>query len=102
MRNACEELVTLLSREALGRSNALTARELRASGYEDRELRVLIHEATERGELICADNTGYFIPATKGEVAECVRRLRSQGQEMLARAAKIERLAEHHFAGRLF
>lgn len=93
-----EVFVDHLRQHAVGRRRALTARAIRARlGYADRYLRLLAHEATARGLLICADNAGYFVPASEAEVREAVGRLRSQASEMLARAEALERLARERF-----
>lgn len=95
-------LIEVLAKSAQGRARALTARQLKDHGFSDRELRALAHEAATAGVLVCADNAGYFLPASREEVAECIGRLRSQGQEMLARACTLERLAFRQFNGSLF
>lgn len=97
-----DRVSALVRRLPRGRDHAVTAKALSVDGFSDRELRALIHEATERGVLVCADNAGYFVPTSRAEVDECVRRLKSQGQEMLARAMRLEKLAHRDFSGRLF
>lgn len=93
-----------LANVAAGRPNAIPARllvaTLRLGANGDRVLRALAHRATELGLLLCADNSGYFVPNAPAEVEEMVGRLRSQAAEMNQRAARIESLASTHFYSR--
>lgn len=99
MTPACASFVAYLQTHAHGKANARTAKALAtALDLGDRELRVLAHEATESGVLVCADNAGYFVPATAVEVEETVGRLRSQAHEMLGRASTLAKLASERFA----
>lgn len=94
----CTRFVAHLQAHAVGRARALTAKQLGAVlDVSDRALRELAHEATEAGVLVCADNAGYFVPATSTEVDETVGRLRSQAHEMLSRASTLARLAHDRF-----
>lgn len=89
--------------EALGRgrSRARVAKALAAVlGFNDRLCRRLAHEAATRGVLICADDAGYYRPASRDEVDETVRRLRAQAFEMLSRAGALNRLADREFGKR--
>lgn len=90
-----------LATHAAGRTNAIPARDLvtalRLGANGDRLLRALAHRATELGLLLCADNSGYFVPSTPQEVEEMVGRLRSQAAEMNERARTIENLSVQHF-----
>ncbi len=95
----CTRFVAHLQSHAVGRAQAWTAKQLSAAlDVSDRALRELAHEATEAGVLVCADNAGYFVPATSTEVEETVGRLRSQAHEMLARAGALAKLAHERFA----
>lgn len=94
----CARFVAHIHAHAIGRARALTAKQLGAVlDVSDRALRELAHEATEAGVLVCADNAGYFVPATSTEVDETVGRLRSQAHEMLSRASTLTRLAHDRF-----
>lgn len=94
--------IEYLRYRADGRANAIPARDLRyllhlgPSG--DRVLRYLAHEANEQGILVCADNSGYFIPTSPADVEETIRRLHSQGEKMIRRARRLEALAARFFA----
>ncbi len=89
-----ETFVEYLRRAARGRTEARTAREINAAlGFRDRYLRALAHSANAAGILVCADNSGYFVPIDSAEVAQTIGRLRSQAFEMLSRATLLERLA---------
>lgn len=95
----CTRFVAHLQSHAVGRAQAWTAKQLSAAlDVSDRALRELAHEATEAGILVCADNAGYFVPATSTEVEETVGRLRSQAHEMLTRATTLAKLADARFA----
>lgn len=99
MTAECARFVAHLQAHAVGRARALTAKHLGAAlDVSDRALRELAHEATDAGVLICADNAGYFVPATPAEVDETVGRLRSQAHEMLSRATTLAKLADARFA----
>lgn len=96
-----QRLYAYLRVNAIGRENAKTAREigdaLELGKHFDRLLRAFKHAANESGLLICADNTGYFIPANRDEASESIGRIRSQGAEMLALARTLEHLADSQF-----
>lgn len=97
----CARFVAYLQGCAVGRAHARTAKQLGAVlDVSDRALRELAHEATEAGVLVCADNAGYFVPASPTEVDETVGRLRSQAHEMLSRAQALAKLADARFAPR--
>lgn len=94
-----DAFVEYLQGNAHGRAHAKTAKAIRAAlGFSDRECRAIAHEAARIGVLVCADNAGYFVPASFEEVQEAVIRLKSQAFEMSARARLLERLARATFA----
>ena len=81
-----------------GRANAVTARQLAARyGISDRDARALADAAADAGLLVCADNHGYFRPATAAEVDETIGRLASQAARMSRRARIIRALADRAF-----
>lgn len=88
-----------LSTHAFGRAHAKTARALRDMGCEsnDRDLRTLREQAIAEGLLICADDSGYFVPATADEVGATVGRALSQAVKMIRSARRTERLARARF-----
>lgn len=98
-----DRLVDILRAVAVGRQHAKTARQLRAFGFpSDRHLRALVHRATDRGDLICADNAGYFVPASADEAQETIGRLRSQAIHMHCRASRLQALVDQVFAPNLW
>ncbi len=103
-RDEVRDFHAYLSEHARGQANALTARDLAAAldlgRHGDRRLRQLVHAANDAGLLVVADNGGYFIPSSPGEVDEAVGRLRSQAAQMMDRARRIENLAMQHFYSR--
>ncbi len=89
-----DRFVGYLQAHARGRLAARTARQIEADlGFNDRKLRALAHQAAEAGILICADNAGYFLPASPEEVEETAGRMESQAKEMLGRVGRIRALA---------
>ena len=96
-----QDFYAYLKAHATGREHALPARALiaplRLGSNGDRLLRALAHRATEMNLLVCADNSGYFVPLQATEVEEMVGRLRSQAQQMNERARRIESLSAQHF-----
>lgn len=79
----------------VGRENAITRRDLeRLTGLDGRSVRLLIERERRAGTPILADNaSGYYLPASDDERAECVRSLRHRAGEIMATARALE-LAE--------
>ncbi len=97
-----DEFLACLRTHARGRVNAKKARWLAGElglGLKngDRVCRALAHKAVELGTLVCADDSGYFIPLNFDEVRETTGRLRSQGVVMIERATATETLAAATF-----
>ena len=77
----------------VGRENAITRRDLeRLTGLDGRGVRLLIERERRAGTPILADSaSGYYLPASDDERAECVRSLRHRAREILITARSIER-----------
>lgn len=77
----------------VGRENAITRRDLeRITGLDGRSVRLLIERERRAGTPILADNaSGYYLPASDYERAECVRSLRHRAGEILTTARAVER-----------
>ena len=77
----------------VGRENAITRRDLeRITGLDGRSVRLLIERERRAGTPILADNaSGYYLPASDYERAECVRALRHRAGEILTTARAVER-----------
>ena len=76
----------------VGRENAITRRDLeRLTGLDGRSVRLLIERERRAGTPILADNaSGYYLPASDDERAECVRSLRHRAGEIMATARALE------------
>lgn len=76
-----------------GRESAITRRELeQLTGLDGRSVRLLIERERRAGTPILADNaSGYYLPASDYERAECVRSLRHRAGEILTTARAVER-----------
>lgn len=86
-------LSAFLAALPVGRENAMTGKRLAdALGTDDRTLRALAHEAVEAGQIVLADNAGYYRPANAAEADEAIGRLESQGRAMLRRASLTRNL----------
>lgn len=74
-----------------GREHATTRRELeRITGLAPRDVSLAVERERRSGVPILADGSGYFLPATDDERAECVRSLRHRAREILLTARAIE------------
>ena len=59
----------ILNKIPQGKDNAISRQALRyATNTSDRQMRRLIHEAREAGNIICSTGKGYFIPETVEEI----------------------------------
>lgn len=76
----------------VGKANAITRRDLeRLTGLDGRSVRLLIERERRAGMPILADNaSGYYLPASDDERAECVRSLRHRAGEIMATARALE------------
>ena len=76
----------------VGRENAITRRDLeRLTGLDGRSVRLLIERERRAGTPILADNaSGYYLPASDYERAECVRSLRHRAREIMTTARALE------------
>ena len=76
----------------VGRENAITRRDLeRLTGLDGRSVRLLIERERRAGTPILADNaSGYYLPASDDERAECVRSLRHRAREIMTTARALE------------
>ena len=76
-----------------GAENAIPRRELMTlTGLSDRELRLMIQKERLSGTPICANNkTGYYLPGSDQERAECVKSMRRRSAEIAKTADAIER-----------
>ena len=76
-----------------GAENAIPRRELMTlTGLSDRELRLMIQKERLSGTPICANNkTGYYLPGSDQERAECVKSMRHRSAEIARTADAIER-----------
>ena len=76
----------------VGKANAIPRRDLeRLTGLDGRSVRLLIERERRAGMPILADNaSGYYLPASDDERAECVRSLRHRAREIMATARAIE------------
>ena len=76
----------------VGRENAIPRRDLeRFTGLDGRSVRLLIERERRAGTPILADNaSGYYLPASDTERAECVRSLRHRAGEIMATARALE------------
>ena len=64
----------------------------RATGKDNRTVRLLIRAERFDGHPICSDNwNGYFLPACELERTACVLSMRHRAQEILRAADAIER-----------
>lgn len=99
----CDRFVAFLQSFAVGEAQAMTAKTLIAgldlpeTDQSRRHLRVCIQHAIRSGRLICASNSGYYVPATPAEVMASTRRLKSEAGELFRRAKRVEELAAEHF-----
>ena len=59
-------------------------------GNSERKNRMIINKLRAGGEIICADDRGYFIPATEAELIAHYRKLRCSAVSML-KTLKAER-----------
>ena len=76
----------------VGRENAITRRDLeRLTGLAPREVSLAVERERRSGVPILADGSGYYLPASDDERAECVRSLRHRAREILITARSIER-----------
>lgn len=75
-----------------GRENATTRRELeRLTNLDGRSVRLLIERERRSGTPILSDcASGYYLPASDDERAECVRSLRHRAGEIMATARALE------------
>ena len=76
----------------VGRENAIPRRDLeQLTGLGGRSVRLLIERERRAGTPILADNaSGYYLPASDDERAECVRSLRHRAGEIMATARALE------------
>lgn len=76
-----------------GEENALPMRHLRElTGLDSRTIRRIIERERRSGTPICADNrSGYYLPGSERERAECVRSMRHRSAEIARTADAIER-----------
>lgn len=78
----------------VGRENAITRRDLeRLTGLAPREVSLAVERERRSGVPILADGSGYYLPSSHDERAECVRSLRHRAGEIMATARALE-LAE--------
>lgn len=75
-----------------GQDNALPMRHLRElTGLDSRTIRRMIQQERLEGAPICANNsTGYYLPGSQAERAECVRSMRHRSAEIARAADAIE------------
>lgn len=60
------------------------------TGNTERKNRMIINRLRAEGEIICADERGYFLPATEAELTAHYRKLRGSALSML-KTLKAER-----------
>ena len=75
----------------VGRENAITRRDLeRLTGLAPREVSLAVERERRSGVPILADGSGYYLPSSHDERAECVRSLRHRAREIMATARALE------------
>ena len=75
-----------------GEENALPMKHLKElTGMDSRTIRLMIQQERLSGTPICANNkTGYYLPGSDLERAECVKSMRHRSAEIARTAAAIE------------
>lgn len=75
-----------------GEENALPMKHLKElTGMDSRTIRLMIHQERLSGTPICANNkTGYYLPGSDLERAECVKSMRHRSAEIARTADAIE------------
>lgn len=79
------QITTLIAELPYGKANAINAPDLATKlGYSSapnqEELRAVIRQAIEQGELIGSSNSGYWIIDSKSEVEEVLNSLQQRAQ----------------------
>ena len=76
-----------------GEENALPMKCLKVlTGLDSRTIRLMIQQERLSGVPICANNrTGYYLPGSDQERAECVKSMRHRSAEIARTADAIER-----------
>lgn len=90
----------LLDLIPFGEENAVKARELaKLMNCHTRIITATIHFLRCKGEVICADTSGFYKPASRAETEHFVRSMRSRCRHIKAASASAERLLKQGVSG---
>lgn len=78
-----------------GAENAIKASKLQEqTGHDRRTIYALIERERDAGELICANGSGFYLPANKGEIDDFYKRYTAKCRKMYFTARHFRQAAE--------
>lgn len=70
-------LLELLSIKHVGKSNAITSRELSLQGWSSRQIRRIVHSLRTKGYAVCSGQEGYYYASDSRELHDTMNFLGS-------------------------